>query len=81
MTKPLSDKEVISRLGGPSALAKELPYSEHAIAGWMKSDRGIPWKARAQVREAAKKRRLRLPSDFLALRRPPEDEVRQQDAA
>jgi hypothetical protein len=79
MTKPLSDKEIISRLGGPSALAKELPYSEHAIAGWMKSGRGIPWKARAQVRDAAKKRRLRLPADFLMQQRAPEQP--QQQAA
>lgn len=68
MAKPLSDKQVISALGGPAALV-ELGYTIHAVTKWLAGDRGIPWKARAQVRELAKKRRVPLPSDFLQERR------------
>lgn len=72
MAKPLSDKKVITALGGPSALTADLTdYSTHAITKWLNSKRGIPWKARVQIHDLAKKRRVPLPPDFLHVRRLP----------
>lgn len=65
MTDPLSDKDIIKRLGGPVALKDALPYSEEAIRAWTKIGRGIPWKARLQIKRVASAKRIKLPANFL----------------
>ena len=63
-SKAASDKDIIMKLGGPSAVATALGYSIDAVKQW--SSRGvIPWKARMKVKKLAGQRRKSLPSDFM----------------
>jgi hypothetical protein len=65
MAKPITDKKIINDLGFEALAA--LGYSEHKIKKWMQ--RGIPWKERAKIFDAAKARKVTVPADFLSERR------------
>lgn len=68
MASPLTDAQVIEKLGGPPAF-EAFGYSKDAVRKWMDEDRGIPWKDRLLVKDLAEKQGLKLPPDFDRKRR------------
>lgn len=64
LPKATSDKDLILKLGGPSAVAAALGYKVDAVKKW--SSRGvIPWKVRGRVKKLASQKRKAVPTNFL----------------
>jgi len=59
----MTDEEVIVALGDVTRLAVSLDTTKSTVANW--KERGIPWRFRPYVKEIARRRRIKLPSDFL----------------
>lgn len=55
-------EQLITDLGGPTAIAKELGVKPNAVSNWRR--RGIPWKVRPALARMAADRAVALPSDF-----------------
>jgi hypothetical protein len=64
---PMTDSEIIDRLGGTAAVARYFKKSYPAISIWRQ--RGITWQFRPRVAELARDRGINLPADFLTERR------------
>lgn len=59
----MTDREVIIALGDTAALSESLGASATAISNW--KGRGIPWPMRPLVKDLARRKRVKLPADFL----------------
>lgn len=59
----MTDRDVIIALGDTAALAEALDASTTSISNW--KGRGIPWQMRPLVKDLAKRKRVKLPADFL----------------
>lgn len=64
---PMTDEEVIVALGDSPKLAQLLGKPVSTVSNWKL--RGISWPMRPHVRELARRRRLKLPEDFLTNKR------------
>ena len=64
----MKDCEVIEALGGHIAVAKEIGVSAETMLHCA-NGRAIPWGHRPKIKALAKRRRVRLPPDFLWARR------------
>jgi len=64
----MTDAEIIVALGDSAEVATQLRVSQTAVSNWKL--RGIAWPKRIAVRELARKRRVKLPDDFLSNKRP-----------
>lgn len=61
----MTDAEIIVALGDTGAVAKELGLSDSRVSNW--KTRGIPWRYRGTVSALAKRRRIAIPDNFMAL--------------
>ena len=64
----MKDGDIIKALGGYKAIAHLLGVSEENALHMER--RRIPWKYRPRIWAIAKHKRVRLPKDFLEVRRP-----------
>lgn len=63
------DSQIIEDLGGVDAVVAALGFKKEAVKKWPQKKRGIPWRARARIKELAEKKGVKLPADFLSERR------------
>lgn len=56
-------RDIIIALGGCSSVAAEIQQPRSVVSNWMK--RGVPWRWRATVKTLARRKRIKLPPDFL----------------
>lgn len=61
--RPMTDLEIIEKLGGAVAIAAELGIERTAVTNWKR--RGISAAGRYQIRDLAKRKRVALPKDFM----------------
>lgn len=59
----MTDSEVIDLLGGTSKLSKALKTDPRRISNWRK--RGISVWGKFRIRDLAKRKRIKLPDEFL----------------
>jgi hypothetical protein len=62
----MTDKDIIIALGGSQFLSGILGVLPNAVSNW--KTRGIPWRSRPIVKKIAKRKNVKLPSDFLTKR-------------
>lgn len=67
----MNDADIIVALGDTAGLAEALGVRTNSISNW--KTRGIPWPVRAVVRDLARRKRVKLPDDFLTNKRVPEE--------
>jgi len=60
---PMTDRDLIVALGDTAALAEALSVSPTSVSNW--KGRGIPWPMRPVVKDLARRKRIKLPADFL----------------
>ena len=63
----MTDKEIMLALGGHIAVAKELGIPRETALHFV--HRAIPWKYRPRIEKMAKRRRIKVPPDFLEVQR------------
>lgn len=63
----MTDPEVIEALGGHATVATALKVSRETALHWTK--RVIPWKHRLAIQGLARRKRVKLPVDFLGEQR------------
>lgn len=59
----MTDAEVIIALGDTAILADALGIKPQAVSNW--KGRGIPWPTRPVIKDMARRKRIKLPADFL----------------
>ena len=59
----MTDRDVIEAMGDTSALARALGIDRRVVSNW--KTRGISAAGRYKVAEAAKRKRFRLPANFM----------------
>jgi hypothetical protein len=60
------DEQLITDLGGPTAVARELDQRPNTVGNWKL--RGIPWKFRHRIAALAEQKGLTVPAAFLEAR-------------
>lgn len=65
----MNDRDLIVALGDSAVLAERLGVTQPAVSNW--KARGIPWQVRPDIKELARRKRIKLPSDFLTTKRLP----------
>ena len=63
----MKDAQVIEALGGHHTVARALGMSPENALHFIK--RGIPWRHRPAVKALARRKRVKLPPDFLEVQR------------
>lgn len=57
-------RELILALGGTKAVAEQIRQPRSAVSNWQK--RGVPWRWRPAIAAMARRKRIKLPAEFLA---------------
>lgn len=65
----MTDADVIIALGDTAAVAEMLGLAKQRTSNW--KGRGIPWEMRPLVRDLARRKRVKLPANFLYQKRLP----------
>lgn len=70
---PHPDAEHIIALGDTSHVAEQIGVSPTAVSNWKR--RGVPWRMRPLIKDLARRKRLKLPADFLTSKKQKESEA------
>lgn len=57
-------RDLILALGGTKAVAQQIRQPRSVVSNWQK--RGVPWRWRPEIASLARRKRVKLPADFLA---------------
>ncbi len=64
----MKDGEVIVAIGDSAEVAQQLGIGQSTVSNWKL--RGISWRMRPKIKDLARRRRVKLPEDFLTVQRP-----------